>query len=561
MHKTIDIKLEETRNGEHTVKVNGYYLHSKYNPINEAEKFVQKHYKPNHIHILFGTGLGYFAEKFKNTFTNGELLVCVEPIKELKVADYCYDVLIQNYSNKDLKNILSELISVEKNVTVICSPNYDKLFQEEYLDFLEQVKEIVNLKKIEENTIKRFAKEWFVNYLNNISDISRDYDIQDLNKKFNYPIVIASGGPSLIKQIPLLKQYKKNFILISSGSTINTLLHYDVEPDFVVSIDGGEENYRHFKERNFKNAKLVYSLFNYHEIKKCFKNEVFHFLTQDSVPGILTHYYSIFNKEPVHLLGGGSVALYALTFGRYISDSPIAIIGQDLAFTDNKSHAEFNKNFVSITDEEAKSRNMFYINGYYDEKVLTDYTLFSMKNSFEKLINQLEKNEIIYNCTEGGAKIEGFNQLPFKDFCEKYTTSDVQISNLSIQKFKINKEAIISTLNSDIKIYKEIIKLANENLSLLNRTKNIKRFPEKINNSIDRNDKKINLLVNTSPISMIIQQFAIEVLKNYSPQKNETQKEMYNRIFQSNSFLYNKIKKAATDAIDLTNELINKNLE
>lgn len=556
MQSKLDIKIEETKNGKQTAKVNGYYLHSKYDPINEAKRFAAKHYKPEHLHILFGTGMGYIAEELKKSFRHDERLVCIEPIIELKVRENCYDILIQNYSEDDIENILSNLISFDKNVTVICSPNYDKIFQNEFSNILKKIKDLVNLNKVFENTLKRFAKDWHINYLHNIWDIERDGDIEELYKKINYPIVVASGGPSLTKQIPLLKEYRNKFILVSSGSTINTLLHFGIAPDFAISIDAGENNYKHFEGKKFKNIKLVYSLFNHYKIKKCFEDEVYHFITQDSAIGVEKHYHSIFNKAPVKLSGGATVASYALGFARYISNSPIAIIGQDLAYTDNKSHAEYNKNFTLI-DEKSNDRGLFYIDGYYGEKVLTDYSLYSMKKTFEAQISQLDFNEIIFNCTEGGAKIEGFNQLSFKEFCERYALNDVRIEK-SYNNKKINKMQIIQTLENDIEVYNQLLKLAEENLSLLKKVQNKRKFTEKIDKLLDKNDKKMNAIIKNSPISLVIHEFALEILKNFSPKKEETQNEIFNRVFQKNYYLYSKIKETVTETINLTKELINQ---
>src|SRR5690606_35707082 len=123
---------------------------------------------------------------------------------------------------------------------------------------------------------------------------------------------------------------------------------------------------------------------------------------------------------------------------------------------------------------------------------------------------------------------------------------------------KINKMQIIKTLENDIEVYNQLLILAEENLSLLKKVQNKRKFTEKIDKLLDKNDKEMNSIIKDSPISLVIQEFALEVLKNFSPKKEETQNEIFNRVFQKNYYLYSKIKETVTETINLTKELINQ---
>ena len=66
--KSDDLVLEEGRNGTVTAKYNGLLLHSKYNPVKEAETLISSFDPKIHDTVIFlGFGLGYgpieFAKK------------------------------------------------------------------------------------------------------------------------------------------------------------------------------------------------------------------------------------------------------------------------------------------------------------------------------------------------------------------------------------------------------------------------------------------------------------------------------------------------------------------
>ena len=78
------LSLEETRNGQNTIKVNGIYLHSKYDPIKEAISFVNANIEEDQNtsgYLVLGLGLGYHVAELANR-TNKQITV-LEPNKEL----------------------------------------------------------------------------------------------------------------------------------------------------------------------------------------------------------------------------------------------------------------------------------------------------------------------------------------------------------------------------------------------------------------------------------------------------------------------------------------------
>ena len=116
-----------------------------------------------------------------------------------------------------------------------------------------------------------------------------------------------------------------------------------------------------------------------------------------------------FNMKKYGYLGiGHSTANQAFQLAYALGHKNIVLIGQDLAFApDGKSHA--------TGHAFAQADEYLYVKAYGGEgEVRTTYIWDKFKNQYEKDIEQSSKEGYItYNCTEGGARIEGSVEKPF----------------------------------------------------------------------------------------------------------------------------------------------------
>jgi hypothetical protein len=551
--------IEETAKSGHRIhKVNNYYLHSKYDPIREAVKFADHHYKKNYLHILFGIGSGFILEALSKKMSKEEFLVVFEPIEPLidnqlnRENTLERTIIVKGEHLDDFKKLCDALMDRFSNrVHLICSPNYDKLFPHVYEKVLNTIKDLIHTKKVNENTIKAFSNEWQRNFILNLFYGFNDIPFNALEWYFDVPVVVASGGPSLTKQIPLLKKVRDHVLLISAGSTINTLLNYDIEPDFVVTIDGNINNYKHFESIELKKTKVIYSLSHHEKILEKLKQRSFFFVSSVN-PYLKPYAEKLLNKEVPNILGGASVATFALSIAYMISSGPIALIGQDLAYTDNKTHAEHNKNFKEIDEELIKARGMFYTEGYYGDQVLADYAFLSMKHNFEKLLLTFSKPEIIYNCTEGGIKLEGYQQISFQEFCDRYVDTNKSVLMFDTDSYPHKdirewKEFLIR-IENEIKLHDKVKRLVEEAILLLKRNVSDTVFDAKILKKLDKIDEQLKPIFDEGMMSLIAQPIILDTFNNYLPKENETEKETYQRVYARSMDLYSRLQEAATDS-------------
>lgn len=552
-----DIEETQSKIGLPILKINNYILHSKYDPIKEAQQFADRHFKSGHIHFVFGYGRGYFIEQLLTKCTNDELIVVVEPIiKNIKVK-HPHLKIIESNKGSVLKEEIGKLNTVISQKAVLCSPNYDKLCVQEYKIFLEIINNKFKLDNVNEITVRRYSIEWQRNYLLNLNNSRGDAPLSDLYNSFEFPVVIASGGPSLTKQLPLLKKVRKNVVLIAAGSTVNTLQANNIKPDFVVSIDGGEPNYQHFKEVFYNDVSLIYSMLHHYKINDSFQSLNYYFLPEH-LPTLKQHFDSISDSSITTCFLGMSVANTAFEIALNLTSGPIALIGQDLAYTDGKTHAEGNKNFKTTTEEFKIKQGLFPIKGYYNDIVLTNNAFFSMKDSFEQIKRKYCADRTIYNCTEGGVNIDGFTNIPFKSFIEQFIKMNVEcILSPKGKNNKINKN-IMDYLQNEIEAFTKAKRLIQKNLSLLVTNKTKTSFSSSTLKKMEKNDEEIETLLNETSFSVIADPIRLDVLKNYHPKTNESNVEAYSRVFNQNKELYSRMLHAIEITKDFTLQVIKK---
>lgn len=547
-----------TKKGLANIKVNNYLLHSQYDPIREADRFVEQHYQKGYVHILFGYGAGYIVQGFLKVMKEDDQLIVIDPIlPEIEQVEGDYILIHENNIDLIKKRLIKE-IKVTNFHKVIPSTNYDKISYELLKELLIFMKEQLFIKITVENTINLRSFEWQRNYIYNLEHLVEDDSLSSLFRKYSKPVVIASGGPSLTKQIAFLKEVRKDILLISAGSTINSLLKENIEPDYIVSIDANIANYNHFKEQQFKNSKLVYLMQSYPDIRKHFDSQCYYFLSLNEGT-IHNHMTSLIEKNIPMLPGGGSVANFALSVAHYISSGPIALIGQDLAYTNNETHAKNNKQYSTIDTEQAHKKGYFYSEGYYNDQVLTDYVFMGMKRSFESII-QVFKDIHVYNCTEGGIKLEGFKQIPFREYVKKFVVKSFEdnIKDETVDNVLplISKDDIVRKMKNEREVYVEIIDLLDKNIKSINLNKLTKEFEQRILKRLDSNDKDIQKYIKQTCLTSILDPINIEVIKKFKAKKEETPVEKYNRIKEQNLTLYSKMIEAIKETDTYIEELL-----
>ncbi|HWI49762.1 MAG TPA: 6-hydroxymethylpterin diphosphokinase MptE-like protein, partial [Rummeliibacillus sp.] len=451
---------------------------------------------------------------------------------------------------ENIQLLLAKYIDITEPTVLVKSPNYEKIDQDKYLDIAKIVKDRVISNKVARNTINHFANQWFDNIVHNLYYATKDHSIEKLKVKYDCPIVIASGGPSLTKQLDYIKQYRNKMILIAAGSTINSLIAANITPDFVVSIDGGQPNLNHFIDFYSDEIMFIYGLTSKYEIREHFTAPSFFFGSEgESVNSELA---KVLGNPLVIMSGGSSVAVFCLTIASYITTGKIALVGQDLAYTNNQSHASNNKGAKILSNEEIDKRKI-EIEGYYGEKVLSDAAFIAMKNDFELTMSILLKDREAFNCTEGGAKIEGMEQLSFKEFCETNCRHKIPPINLP-SKSNTQSRTYLDYWENQLPLFDQTIKLLEESLLILKRDQYKQFFESKTIKQLDKNEEQIEENISNLNLSRIMEKANLAVLTEFPASADESKEQEFKRVYKQNEFLYTEF----IDALKVSKDIIQK---
>ncbi|EIZ6249704.1 motility associated factor glycosyltransferase family protein [Campylobacter coli] len=266
--------------------------------------------------------------------------------------------------------------------------------------------------------------------------------------------IIVSTGPSLIKQLPLLKKYANKATIFCADSSYPILAKHGIKPDYVCMLERTEITAEFFnndfgefdKDIIFICAGVVHP--KAIEYLKG-RNLV---ITQK----VLAFPYYINLKDFSYAAVGLSVAHTLSYLATYLSHKNIIFIGQDLAYAENgNSHPD---DYQNSANYESQMYEHILTTAYGGNgKVETHSIWLLFKNWFEnEMIPNTRKMDITtYNCTEGGARIEGTIEKPFLWACENLLDKDLNKPFEKLEPLSLNKQNEF-LLKAYYKVYQSI---------------------------------------------------------------------------------------------------------
>lgn len=255
-------------------------------------------------------------------------------------------------------------------------------------------------------------------------------ELMHLRKNTDKNAIIVSTGPSLVKQLPLLKKYIDNVTIFCADSAYAILHKHSIKPDYVLSLERFDPTSELFnydfgdfdKDITFLVASVTHpntiEFFERHKRKYviAFRPTFFPALLKLNDFGYIGIHHSVSNMS--------------FELAAYLGCENIFLIGQDLSYSnEGKSHPQEYKFAVNEEVDLTKTLNLPEITAYGGVgKVKTKPVWLLFKQGLEKDISiaNIRYKTATYNCTEGGARIEGAVEMPFKEACEKFLTQKVK---------------------------------------------------------------------------------------------------------------------------------------
>lgn len=467
---------------------------SKYNPINEAQTFLQQYDKikePEHL-LFIGVGLGYHVIQLLKKFPNVNYSI-YEPnihilsaflakqnlagVKAKLINIFTDKEQIHNFSDF-VKNFISKGEIIRWIVT-------NKLYTTQITHFDEAVAEVLKSEQYSLRVKAAYQQRWQINGIINFPKLIKTPFLFDLDVSLleNKPVIIVAAGPSLSFDMHLLKEIKdkKKAYIFAVGSAINALIEHDIIPDAFVSFDPQVINQNvvlKVKEKNIPIPMLFGSTIGFETLPN-YPGPMFHFIVgQETISRYLL------DLQPDKILSDKpSVAVMAFEICIKFNMGPIILAGQNCAYLDNKRYAK-GIEYTHISSEVEKNDEQVEVESVDGDIIYTNSSYLAVKSNFEHYIDHY-KLENVYNTTQRGANIEG---APYVELEELLKARLVE-NNI------VNYNWDYSGINYDIKeIKKRYQKLENSFDELLIYVNKIDVVMAEI---IEKHNKKIYKNLNT----------------------------------------------------------------
>ena len=489
--------------------------------VQEALDSIEKEYKRYPIMYFYGLGNGVLYKALLKNETHQKIVV-IEPEIEIIYATLNLVDLSQELASERLTLFFSEFATYTQFYYLICNhkfASYAKIYDLHihsrfYDDFSEDCMKInQEFTKAISQMVAGHGNSIDDNligvrqHIENLPTMIKNYPYVDLVKKRYKSMdtaVIVSTGPSLDKQLSTLKKFVPYVTVISLDASYPILLKHGIKPDYVTSIERIEATSSFFKHKNKKFDEDIYFIVASLTHKQTIKNILPRRLVLTMRP---QQNETAFKLRKYGYLGlGHSTANQAYQLAYVLGHKNIILIGQDLAFApDGKSHA--------TGHAFAQADEYLYIKAYGGEgEVRTTYIWDKFRNQFEADIEQSNKKDITtYNCTEGGARIEGSIEKPFletlKTLCKNKKPKnlphikptkdeDIDKNLLKAYKFIVKKLSIESEAKQIIEtVFLDIVPKIDEIIKLRDENKITKElFPQlvEISNKIDKAKETIS---------------------------------------------------------------------
>ncbi len=449
-------KLVEAKSGDYCIQVissdGSIFLNSQYDPKKEAQRLVDSYeFRAISDLVFSGFGLGYHVFNLLERENKHGIIIILEHDIELfrtslevidlaKLFSLGQIVFLVDHGPVALFNLLTNhsLSVLANSISVLECPAIIKLYPDYYFQIPQTVSDFYTWAKVNANTQMAKAETFSGNILKNIPEVLSNPGISALADKFrDFPAFIVSAGPSLDKNIHYLREVKSNGLIIAVDSAVKALLDNGIRPDFLISIDFGENNIKYMRDIDTEDLVLVFDPEVYPEIPKEFKGKKF----STSLPGkAICDWLDTHVVEKGQVYKGLSVSHTAFLTAIFLKASPVIFVGQDLSYPRNAWHSKGSNMFQKIDISKDLHKKIVDVNGYFGGKVKSEVSFSVFLNHFEKLFNDVEIP--CYNATEGGALLKGTTNISLKEaifrFCRK-----------SIDKKEIIQKAQIVDRESD----------------------------------------------------------------------------------------------------------------
>ncbi len=449
--RPIGLQFFDARSGEPAARVpdaNGAItlLCSQYDPVEEAEAFVRGAQAEGMMsYAVLGLGLGYHIEALYRAASPEALLFIFEPDAGLAKAVLEARDLAALLSSPRVHLIVGGAAEVfeglEPHVVALFlgyrlvphtpslrrDPKAFQGVQKAILDLVDYGETAL----ITATTISYLTKQ---NLCMNLPAYAFSPGVSALKDAWKgRPAVVIAAGPSLGKQLPLLKAARGRVTLICVGTALKPCLKAGVVPDLAATLDYSRLSAKYLEGlENVEVPLVVDSKGNWQAIEAYPGPKYF---TQNPfLDNVLDHQAG---RDRGHLDTGGTVANLCYSLAGLLGADPVIFVGLDLAYTHHTTHLpgtaiheqwapELNRfSTLQLKEWEQLARirsRLREVPAQGGGALLTDDQMFTYLQKFQK--EWRKASHRVIDATEGGAFKDGAEAMPLAEALKRFAPED-----------------------------------------------------------------------------------------------------------------------------------------
>lgn len=425
-------------------KADGNYIlyNSFYEPYQEAREITSHlEYGINRgLIIAVGVGLGYHLKEIIQNLNEKSKIIAVEKSPNILKMLLTYNDLAEAISKGKIFFVLDDadeqrfrlelgqwLRLLLKNM-LFTQPQTLPIIDLDYFRFCKKVfSYIMDMKLTFFFSLGNSLDDTVMgidNRLKNIAHIIKNPGINQLIEQYGdvykgKPAIIIASGPSLNKNVHLLKEAQGKALLLACDGSLETLKKHGIVPDVVSSVERILLTYQAFyKDKEIPgDTVLAAPAVVRPEIFETFKNKTLSMFKSEPLG-------RIFNQiagDKGAVWSGASVAHLLMGIAHKLGASPIVLVGQDLAYSpEGVSHAAE----VSIKEEVDLNKADLFVKDIYGNDIATSPVWHRFLVIFEEYLRSFDINCI--DATEGGARINGTKISTLREVIDTYCTQEIR---------------------------------------------------------------------------------------------------------------------------------------
>lgn len=405
-----------------------------------ARWFSTLHLKYTSVLYVYGLEEGFIYAAAKNWLEDSEHYLVllehdVEAIRRFLETESATELL----KNKQVRLYLISLDFQEdefwKQVTLlyisyefqlVASPSYAERFSQELqciqakLSFWENINRCWMAEYLDHGVL------FYQNYYQNLLRLPQSYLAKQLYNKFtDIPAIICGAGPSLQKQIPLLKTVTERALIFAGGTAMNALNAHGLTPHFGLGLDPYPDQYARlltqtgfetpffYRNRIYKDAlELIHG-------PKLFVNGSLGYNTGEWIEKELGISGTVFQE-------GLNVVNFSIALAKELGCNPIILVGVDLAYTREQGYATgVSRSYTTKRPEE----ELVYLQDIYGKPVHTLWKWISEAAWISHFAKQ-HPEHLVINSTEGGIGMQGISNIPFSEVKKGFLEKEYPLSAL-----------------------------------------------------------------------------------------------------------------------------------